>query len=183
MCWLVGAAATLIGCRDDLKEIIVVESRSMRGQAASSCGSTAARPVVGWDSELEFGCVGGTPCPLLAADSRRCAENSAGTQAVDAEHSIAAAAEREPRCDGIVVIEGATLRSRPVRRSIQRSHWILEIAHRSSEEDDTWVLVRHEARMIGGYGEGTAPEIVREMCAIVRERAASLNQAGNNLHP
>jgi hypothetical protein len=177
-CSLVGAVATLIGCRDDLKEIVVVESRSMHGQAAPSCRSTVARPVVEWDSELEFGCTGGVPCPLLAADSRPCADRSDGTPAVDLAHSIAAAAGREPGCDGIVVVEGATLRSGPLRRSIQRPHWMLEIAHRSSEEGGSWVLVRREARMIGGYGQGTAPAIVREMCALVRESAASRNRAG-----
>jgi hypothetical protein len=56
---------TLIGCRDDLKEIVVVENRPVRGQSALSRWSTVARPVVEWDSELEFGCTGGVPCPLL----------------------------------------------------------------------------------------------------------------------
>jgi hypothetical protein len=177
VCTLIGAAATLIGCRDDLKEIVVVDNRSKRGQAAQSCSDISALPAIEWDSELEFGCTGGTLCPLLAADSRPCADKSDGPQAVDSEHSIAAAAQRESRCDGIVVIEST--RSRPVRRSIPHPHWTLEIAHRSSEEGGSWVLVRHEARMIGGYGQGTAPEIVHEMCAMVRESAASRNRASS----
>jgi hypothetical protein len=183
VCTLIGAAAMLVGCRHDLKEIVVVDSRSMRGQTAPSCWSTVAQPVVEWDSELEFGCPDGRPCPLLALDSRPCADKSGGTRAVDAERSIAAAAQREPLCDGIVVIESATLRSGPVRRAIQRPHWVLEIVQRSSEEGEPWVLVRPGTRMIGGYGQGTAPEIVREMCALVRESAASRNRTSKGSTP
>jgi hypothetical protein len=173
MCTLIGAAPTLFGCWDDQKEIVVVESRPMRGQAVQSCSVAAALPAIEWDSELEFGCTGGMPCPLLAANSESCADNGDGMRPVDSGHSIVTEARREPRCDGIVVIESAVLGTRPLQQSIQRPHWILEIVQRSSEERQPWVLVRHKARMIRASGQGTAAEIVREMCTLVRESAAS----------
>jgi hypothetical protein len=183
VCTLVAVAATLTGCRDDLKEIVVIDNRSMRGQAVQSCSIVSALPVIEWDSELEFGCTDGMPCPLLAADSQSCADKSDRVRGSDLAHSIVTEAEHEPRCDGIVVVESTTSRSRAVRQSLQRPHWVLEIAYRSPEEGASWVLVRHEARMIRGYGQGTAPEIVRKMCALVRESTAPRTRAGNGPHP
>lgn len=179
MCTLIGVGPALTGCRDDQKEIVVVDTRPMRRLAVRSCWSIIVEPAVDWELEPETGCTGGVPCPLQAAASRACPDGSDGPRAADTAQSIVAAARLEPRCDAIVVIDSATLGSGPARRSIEQPHWMLEIAHRSPEPGHPWVLVRGDTRRIDGYGQGTTPEIVREMCALVRESTASRKRTGN----
>jgi hypothetical protein len=179
LCTLLGAAVTLLGCRDDLKDIVVIDSRPMRGHAAPSC-PVPEWTAIEWDSELEFGCTGGLPCPNLAAISRACA-NNIDREAANFEHSVARDAGREPRCDGIVIVENTALRSGPVYQSIRPPHWTLQIAYLSSEESQTWLLVRQEVGIVGGYGQATAPEIARKMCVLIRERTAPpQNRASND---
>jgi hypothetical protein len=91
--------------------------------------------------------------------------------AADFEHLMAVEASREPSCNGIVVVRSAALGSGSSYPSMQRSHWVLKIAHVLSEESQAWLLVRDDASTIGGYGQGTAPEIVRGVCLLVREAA------------
>jgi hypothetical protein len=152
LCTLLGAAVTLLGCRDDPKDIVVIDSRPMHGQAAPSCPAAQA----------------GT----LAATSRACATNS-GREAASFEHAVARDAGREPRCDGIVMVENTALRSGPVSQSIRRPYWMLQIAYLSSEESQTWLLVRRETGTVGGYGQATAPEIALKVCRLLRESTAS----------
>jgi hypothetical protein len=184
-CALIGAAVALTGCRDDPKEVVVLDSRPMRGQVgASSCSFSSAGPAIEWDSELEFGCAGGMPCPRLAA-LRPCADQGNGEKgdrekAATFERAIATEAGHDPGCNGIAIVGNTALGSGPVHQSIGRPHWVLEVAYVSSEESHPWLLVRHAARTIGGYGQGTAPEIAREMCRLVREGTASSQNRANS---
>ena len=169
---LCGITVTLIGCRNDVKEIVVVESRPVRGQTAKSCLLTQPPPALEWDSELEFGCTGGRPCPPLpVARPGQCPDKDFRKEAADFEHLMAVEAAREPSCNGIVVVRSAALGSGSSYPSLQRSHWVLKIAHAPSEESQAWLLVRHDASTIGGYGQETAPEIVHKVCPLVRQAA------------
>jgi hypothetical protein len=129
----VAVALALLGCRDQLKEIVVVDSELRRGPAAA--------------------------CDRCAA-----------SQADVFEHLVAADAGQDPHCQGIVIVENRSLRAGPVYQPMRRPHWVLAIGYVPSGEGQTWLLAHNETGLVRGYGEGTAPEIARDMCTALRER-------------
>jgi hypothetical protein len=171
LCVLGGIAVTLISCRNDAKEIVVIESRPMRGQSSTPCLLAPPSAVVEWDSELEFGCTGGVQCPPLAvAGSGRCAVKDERKQASEFEQTLATEGARDPNCNGIATVRSRALELGSSHSALQRPHWILKIAH-TADENHAWLLVRSDGPVIGGYGQGTAPEIVHRVCTLVRQEA------------
>ena len=178
------SAATL-GCRDDGPRIVILDGWWSRDFAAHACAQALSGqgeqggPIAQAGCEAVQGCPPAMPAMPAMPALLACASDGARTLAKTFDRRVLRALAGEPACAGVTMArhDGPGEQDVGALDLARRPHWTLAVDYRPGLDRQGWTLLSATAPSIAADGEGTAGQIARQVCAVVKGAGGRAPQA------
>lgn len=172
------SAATL-GCRDDGPRIVILDGWWSRDFAVHACGQALAGQGEHGGPIAQAGCEAAQACRQSTSALLACTTDGARTLAKTFDRQVQRALAGEPDCAGVTMARHDGPREQDVGALdlARRPHWTLAIDYLPGLDRQSWTLLSAKAPSIAADGEGTAGQIARQVCAVVKGTSGRPPQA------